>query len=79
MKEIEYAKLEPRQKVYNLIYLLDAKTNIRFYDTNNELIYEGKVYNLYDEATDFDEMIINYIRFDYLGRCVICVIEHEIW
>lgn len=79
VKEKEYAKLEPKQKVYNLIELLDAKTNIKFYNINNELIYEGKVYTLYDKATDFDEMIINYIRFDYLSRRVVCVVEPEVW
>lgn len=79
MREKEYARLEPNQKVHNLIDMLDAKTNIRFCNTDQELLYEGKVYTLYDQVTDFDEMIIDYMRFDNIGKRVICVVKSENW
>lgn len=79
MKEKEYARLEPNQKVYNLIDMLDAKTNIRFYNTDEELLYEGKVYSLYDHITDFDEMVIDYMRFENLGKCIVCIIKPKKW
>ncbi len=72
----EYGKLEVNQMVYALIEVLDAKAKLKFFDCNNNLIYDGYVYQLYDE-NEYKNYIIDYIKFDSISKSVICVIKNK--
>ena len=58
------AELQKNTSVGTLLQLLDAKAEITIWRGENELIFTGNVYQLYDKK-HFHDLYITYMRLDY--------------
>ena len=72
--EKPYGRIEPNQKIYSLLDVLNAKVRLKLYTPDNNLAWDGYVYQLYDNR-DYDEYVIDYIRFDSITAQVVCQIK----
>ena len=72
--EKPYGRIEPNQKIYSLIDVLNAKVRLKLYTLDNNLVWDGYVYQLYDNR-DYDEYVVDYIRFDSITTQVVCQIK----
>lgn len=70
----DYGKIERNQTIYALVDVLDAKTRLRFFDCDNNIVFDGYTYQLYDK-NEYKDFIIDYIQFDSISKGVTCVIR----
>jgi len=75
-KPADNGQLERCQKIGYLKEVLDAKTRLTIYDEDNDVVFDGYTYQLYDNKA-LDEHILTYIKFVGIGKHVICAIEKQ--
>lgn len=68
--------LEKNTRIDTLVSLLGAKTRIAIWASETENLFDGCVYQLYDNK-DFGSMFITYLRLDSISG--VTVIASKEW
>ena len=69
--------LEKNIRVGTLVKMLDAKTFITLWESEDKCVFNGMVYQLYDR-NDFDKHYISYLSFNTLhGVSVMITKEYQ--